>query len=157
MQRRSEITALLLCHLIILTKNISIMKNMKTKFLYLMLAMIIATTIVFADELDQEVEIQLIEVVGVGIIGGDEPLDGPGEAGNNPTDPNQFHATITGHTLSVTVFNTHTTYMLVRNVSGSIILSRQFVGHTTEQLPSGSYSLELISIGVSYLGDFEVE
>lgn len=31
------------------------------------------------------------------------------------------------------------------------------VSHTTEQLPSGSYSLELISIGVSYLGDFDVE
>lgn len=130
---------------------------MKRKIFYLALATIVAMPLSFADEIEPEVEIQLFEVVGAGAISGDDPLGSPIPDNPTPPQPNQFHATITGHTLSVTVFNTHTTYMLVRNVSGSIILSRQFVGHTTEQLPSGSYSLELISIGVSYLGDFEVE
>ena len=130
---------------------------MKTKILYLVLALLIAIPMSFADENEPEVEIQLFEVVGAGYIGGEEPTGSPFDEGQMPPQPNQFHATITGHTLSVTVFNTHTTYMLVRNNVGNIVCSRQFVGHTSEQLSSGSYSLELISIGVSYLGDFEVE
>ena len=128
---------------------------MRRKFLSMLLCSILAATFLFAEE--TEIEIPLYEILSFGFIGGDAPLDNPFDEGHLPPRPTDFHATITGHTLSVTVFNTHTTYMLVRNVSGSIILSRQFVGHTTEQLPSGSYSLELISIGVSYLGDFEVE
>ena len=130
---------------------------MKNKFFYLVVAMIVALPMSFADENEPEVEIQLFEVVGAGYIGGDDPLGNPGEGDYDPPQPNQFRATITGHTLSVRVFNNHTTYMLVRDDSNNIVCSRQFVGYTSEQLSSGSYSLELISIGVSYLGDFEVE
>ena len=130
---------------------------MRNKFFYLVVAMIVALPMSFADENEPEVEIQLFEVVGAGFIGGESPLGGPFDEGHIPPQPTDFHATITGHTLSVRVFNTHTTYMLVRDDSNNIVCSRQFVGYTSEQLSSGSYSLELISIGVSYLGEFDVE
>ena len=130
---------------------------MRSKFFYMVLAIIVAIPMSFADENEPEVEIQLFEAIGAGHIGGESPLGSPFDEEHTPPQPTDFHATITGHTLSVRVFNTYTTYMLVRDNSGDIVCSRQLVGYTSEQLSTGSYSLELISIGVSYLGDFEVE
>ena len=63
---------------------------MKRKFMALALSLILAMPfILFADE--QELEIQLIEVVGAGIIPGDEPFDSSGTIGGNPS------ATATDH------------------------------------------------------------
>ena len=109
--------------------------------------------ILFADE--QEVEIQLIEVVGAGNFPGDEPFDGPGQSGFDPTTPTQFRATITGRTLTVTVDNANNTQVIVRNASGSVVLNSQFYGFTAEQLAAtGAHTIEIRNGGLTLVGSF---
>ena len=127
----------------------------KIKFLALALGLIIALPfILFAEE--QEVEIELIEVVGAGIIPGDNPLDDSGHAGTSPTRPNDFRATIAGRYLAVTSDNANATQVIVRNASGNVVLNRQFVGFTAEQLSaSGAHSIEIHNGGLTLVGNFQ--
>ncbi len=106
-----------------------------------------------ADE--QEVEIQLIEIVGMEDPLGDEPLDGPGKAGSTPTQPTDFRATITGRTLAVSVDNANNTQVIVRNASGSVVLNSQFYGFTAEQLAAtGAHTIEIRNGGLTLVGSF---
>ena len=59
--------------------------------IFILLAMLIAMPILFADPVINEVEIELMEVAGAGFIGGDDPLDSPREEGTNPPQPTDFH------------------------------------------------------------------
>jgi len=129
----------------------------KFKLLALALGLIIAMPFVlFAEE--QEVEIELIEVVGAGFISGDDPLDGHGQSGVDPTDPTQFYATITGRTLAVNVDNANNTQVIVRNATGNVVLNRQFVGFTSEQLSaSGAHSIEIHNGGLTLVGNFQAQ
>ena len=52
---------------------------MKHKTLSLVLACLIAVPMLFADNTETEVEIQLYEVVNSGFIGGDDPLNNPNQ------------------------------------------------------------------------------
>ena len=105
-----------------------------------------------ADE--EEVEIQLVEVMGT--LPGEDPFDSPGESGNLPTDPNQFCATIAGRYLAVTSDNANATQVIVRNASGNVVLNRQFVGFTAEQLSaSGAHSIEIHNGGLTLVGNFQ--
>ena len=107
-----------------------------------------------ADE--EEVEIQLVEVMGT--LPGDDPLDGPGQIGINPTDPTQFRATIAGRYLAVTADNANNTQVIVRNASGNVVLNRQFVGFTAEQLnASGAHSIEIHNGGLTLVGNFQAQ
>ena len=110
--------------------------------------------VLFAEE--QEVEIELIEVVGASVLPGDNPLDGPGQSGVDPTDPSQFYATITGRMLAINVSNSNNTQVIVRNASGNVVLNRQFVGFTAEQLnASGAHSIEIHNGGLTLVGNFQ--
>ena len=71
---------------------------MKTKILILVLSILFAIPCVLCAE---EVEIQLMEVVQIGFIEGDSPLDGPEQSPDVPTRPRNFRATIDGTTLTV--------------------------------------------------------
>ena len=104
-----------------------------------------------ADE--EEVEIQLVEVMGT--LPGDDPLDGLGEVGSYPPHPNQFRATIAGRYLAVTSDNANATQVIVRNASGNVVLNRQFVGFTAEQLgASGAHTIEIRNGGLTLVGSF---
>ena len=106
-----------------------------------------------ADE--PEVEIQLIEVGGAGLLPGDDPLDGSGESGYNPTDPTQFRATIAGRTLNVYADNANNTQVIVRNASGNVVVNSQFYGFTTEQLANtGAHTIEIHNGGMTLVGSF---
>lgn len=72
---------------------------MTKKFLILALVALFTMPCVLRAD---EVEIQLMEVIGMGTIQGDDPLDDPGHMGSTPTRPTDFHATITGNSLSIT-------------------------------------------------------
>lgn len=110
----------------------------------------------FAEE--QEVEIELIEVVGAGLLPGDDPLDGSGQMGSNPTHPNQFTATITGRTLAVNVTNSNNTQVIVRNASGNVVLNTQFVGYTAQQLnATGAHTIEIHNGGMTLVGQFQAQ
>lgn len=107
----------------------------------------------FADE----VEIELFEVSG--FLQGDNPLDNPinGGGGDTPPQPNEFHATISNRTLSITS-GTYSAQVIVRDELGTPVLNRQFVGGTIEQLSSsGNYSLEINSGSLTLVGQFEAQ
>ena len=128
---------------------------MKKKKLLAMALGLLLTMPCFLFAEEQEVEIQLIEVVGASIVPGDEPFDGNGESGNNPTHPNQFHVTISGRILHVYVFNTNDTQLIIRNASGSEVVNAQFVGSAMFIMPtSGSHTLEIHNGGHTFIGNF---
>ena len=127
----------------------------KFKFLALALGLILAMPMFLtADE--EEVEIQLVEVMGT--LPGDDPFDGSGTIGDNPTTPTQFRATIAGRYLAVTSDNANATQVIVRNASGNVVLNRQFVGFTAEQLSaSGAHSIEIHNGGLTLVGNFQAQ
>ena len=127
------------------------MKN--CSFLWLLVGLfMLAVPVVQSSASDDEVEIELLEVSG--FLPGDDPFDDAETGPTEPPRPTDFRATITGSNLAVTVTNTHAVNMTVRNASGSTVVSRQFVGGTMEQLPSGSYSIELNSGSLTLVGAF---
>ena len=126
------------------------------KFYLLMAAILLMAMpfVLFAEE--QEVEIELIEVVGAGVLPGDDPLDGNGEIGTNPTDPSQFYATITGRMLAINVSNSNNTQVIVRNAAGNVVVNTQFYGYTSHQLnASGAHSIEIHNGGMTLVGQFQ--
>lgn len=131
---------------------------MKTKnLLWLFLSLILLTIpLVSVSAVDDEVEIELFEVAGL-LPGGDGPLGNPEQEGTNPPQPGNFHATITGNNLAITVANTSVVQLTVRNASGNVVLNRQFVGNTIELLTSGAYSLELQSGSLTLVGVFDAQ
>ena len=130
---------------------------MTKKIFALALGLILAMPFVlFAEE--QEVEIELIEVVGAGFIPGDNPLDGPGQSGVDPTDPSQFYASITGRLLAVNVSNSNNTQVIVRNSAGNVVVNTQFVGNTAQQLnASGAHTIEIHNGGMTLVGNFQAQ
>ncbi len=125
------------------------------KFFTLALGLImIVPFFVTADE--SEVEIQLVEVMGS--LPGDDPWDGSSHSGTDPTHPNQFRATIAGRYLAVTSDNANATQVIVRNATGNVVLNRQFVGFTAEQLSaSGAHSIEIHNGGLTLVGNFQAQ
>ena len=130
---------------------------MTKKIFTLALGLILAMPFVlFAEE--QEVEIELIEVVGISVLPGDNPLDDPGHAGTNPTQPTDFRATITGRTLAVTSDNANATQVIVRNAAGNVVVNTQFYGYTSHQLnASGAHSIEIHNGGMTLVGQFQAQ
>ena len=130
---------------------------MTKKILALALSLIIAMPfVVFAEEHEEEIE--LIEVGGAGLLPGDDPFDGSGQSGIDPTHPNQFTATITGRLLAVNVANSNNTQVIVRNASGNVVLNTQFVGYTSQQLnTTGAHSIEIHNGGLTLVGNFQAQ
>ena len=129
---------------------------MKRKFLFLALSLVLALPFVMVTADDHEEEIELIEVGGAGFIPGDDPFDGHGQSGSDPTDPTQFYATITGRTLAVNVSNSNNTQVIVRNASGNVVVNTQFVGFTSTQLAaSGAHSITIHNGGLTLVGNFQ--
>ena len=131
---------------------ITTMKKFKI-FALVMSLMMAVPFFLSADE--PEVEIQLIEVGGAGMLPGDNPLDGPGQSGGDPTDPSQIRATIAGRTLTVYADNANNTQVIVRNASGNVVVNSQFYGFTTEQLANtGAHTIEIHNGGMTLVGSF---
>ena len=129
---------------------------MNTKIFAILFSLFLAMPFFVMAE-DIEVVIPLQELVGSGNLGGgDNPLDNNGEIGNEPPLPNQFHATITGRTLAITVDNTNANRAIVRNViNGAVVMDTQFVGYTSNQLSaSGNYVLEIHNNNLTLVGQF---
>ncbi len=109
----------------------------------------------------EEVEIQLMEVIGMGTLPGDDPLDNPDKEGDTPTRPNDFHATITGNSLSITNQSNAipSAQALVVNAStGGIVLNQQFTTSLLEQIAaSGVYILHIETANGALVGQFVVQ
>lgn len=130
---------------------------MRNKILALALGLLLTMPYVLYAE---EVEITLTEVVQMGMIGGDDPLDGDDHMGTNPTRPTDFHAFRDGNTLSVTKLNeqipiAQATVTKVSN--GNIVLNQQFTESLSEQIAaSGVYVLRIQTEGGALVGQFMV-
>lgn len=131
---------------------------MKTKIFILALVALLALPCVLRAD---EVVIPLMEVIGMGAIGGDEPLDGPDKEPIDPTRPTDFHATINGNTLAVsieepTIPSAEAT--VVNASTGSIVLNQQFTSTLSEQIATpGVYVLHIETDGGALVGQFIVQ
>ena len=131
---------------------------MKNKIIALVLAMFFIMPCVLRAEV---VEIQLNEVVGISVLPGDSPLDGPDHMEPTPTRPTSFHATIDVNTLSITKEdeNIPVAQAIVVNAStGAIVLNQQFTTSLQEQIAnSGMYALRIETAGGALVGQFIVQ
>ena len=109
----------------------------------------------------EEVEIQLMEVISMQPLPGDDPLDGPDHMGPTPTRPNNFHATINGNHLSIikleeSIPSAQAT--VVNATTGSIVLNQQFITSLSEQISNaGVYVLHIETAGGALVGQFMVQ
>ena len=130
---------------------------MKHKFAIAVLSILLALPCVLRAE---EVEIQLMEVIQMNPLPGDDPLDNPSQMGDNPTRPNDFRATINGNTLSVSKENEDipSAQATVVNAStGSIVVNQQFTNSLLEQISAqGVYTLRIETAGGALVGQFIV-
>lgn len=130
---------------------------MRNKILALALGLFLTMPYVLHAE---EVEITLMEVVQMGIIGGDSPLDDSDQTPKIPPTPTDFRAFRNGNTLSVTKLNEQipVAQATVTKVSnGNIVLNQQFTESLSEQIAaSGVYVLRIQTEGGALVGQFIV-
>jgi hypothetical protein len=131
---------------------------MKKNFTILALATLLVMPCALRAE---EIEIQLMEVIGMGVLPGDDPLDGPGQHPDDPPRPNSFHATIDGHSLSIIKQEPAIPSAQARVVNastGSIVLNQQFTNSLQEQISNmGMYVLHIETAGGALVGQFVVQ
>lgn len=131
---------------------------MKTKILALVLGALLTIPCVLRAE---EVEIQLMEVVGMSVLPGDSPLDGPAQDPTIPPRPNDFRALINGNQLSIlkqdaTIPSAQAT--VVKASTGSMVLNQQFTNSLSEQIATpGIYVLRISTAGGDLVGQFVVQ
>ncbi len=109
----------------------------------------------------KEVEIQLMEVISMQPIGGDDPLDNPEQSGYEPTRPTNFRATIDGNTLSIVKLESgipSAQATVVNASTGNIVVNEQFTTSMSEQITtSGVYVLHLETATGALVGQFIVQ
>lgn len=131
---------------------------MKTKILALALSLLITMPCVLHAE---EIEIQLMEVVQLIPLPGDDPLDGHSEEGTNPTRPTSFRATINGTSLSINRQDSNipsAQATVVNAANGSIVLNQQFTSSLLSQIAnSGMYILHIQTASGALVGQFVVQ
>ena len=132
---------------------------MRKCFLFVALSALLAMPCILRAE---EVEIQLVEVIQMTPLPGDDPLDGAEQSGTNPTRPNDFRATINGNTLSITneePASIPSAQAIVVNAStGGIVVNEQFTTSLQEQISNaGVYVLHIETEGGALVGQFIVQ
>ena len=131
---------------------------MKTKLLALALGVLFAMPYALRAE---EVEIPLIEVVSMGTLPGDGPLDSPSQSPEDPPRPTSFRATINGNSLSITkqepsIPSAQATVVNASTVS--IVLNQQFTNSIQQGISnSGVYVLHITTAGGALVGQFIVQ
>ena len=131
---------------------------MKSKFLSIMLCALLTLPCMLSAE---EIEIQLMEVISMQPLPGDDPLDGSDHMGDTPTRPNDFRATIDGNALSITkqdeaIPSAQAT--VVNASTGGIVINQQFTTSLNEQIATtGVYVLHIETAGGALVGQFIVQ
>ena len=131
---------------------------MKTKLLALALGVLFAMPYALRAE---EVEIPLMEVVSMGTLPGDGPVDSPSQSPEDPPRPTSFRATINGNSLSITkqepsIPSAQAT--VVNASTGSIVLNQQFTNSIQQGISnSGVYVLHITTAGGALVGQFIVQ
>ena len=109
----------------------------------------------------EEIEIQLMEVIQMTPLPGDDPLDGNDHMGDTPTRPTSFRATINGNTLSIEKREAaipSAQAIVVNAATGGIVVNQQFANSLLEQISAqGVYALRIETAGGTLLGQFVVQ
>ena len=109
----------------------------------------------------EEVVIQLMEVITMSPLPGDDPLDDPFQSPNDPPRPTDFRATITGHFLRITKQDTNIPSAQVSVVSasnGGLVLNQLMTDSMEETISSnGVYVLHIETDGGALVGQFIVQ
>ena len=109
----------------------------------------------------QEVEIQLVEVIQMTPLPGEDPLDGNDHMIPTPTRPTDFRATINGNTLSVSKENEaipSAQATVVNASTGGVVVNQQFTTTLSEQISAqGVYALRIETAGGALVGQFVVQ
>ena len=109
----------------------------------------------------QEVEIQLVEVIQMTPLPGEDPLDGNDHMIPTPTRPTDFRATINGNTLSIekreaAIPSAQAT--VVNVATGGVVVNQQFTTTLSEQISAqGVYALRIETAGGALTGQFVVQ
>lgn len=131
---------------------------MKTKFFTLVLGALLTIPCILRAE---EVTIQLTEVIGMGTLPGEGPMDGGDHMPSTPPCQTCFHATIDGNALSIVKQEQSipSAQAIVVNAStGNIVLNRQFTNSLNEQISNtGVYVLHIETDGGALVGQFVVQ
>lgn len=131
---------------------------MKQKFFTLVLAVLFLMPCALRAE---EVVIQLMEVVTMSPLPGDDPLDGPDQDPTIPPRPAGFHATINGHFLRITKQDTNipSAQVSVVNASNGGLVLNQLMTDSMEETISnnGVYVLHIETEGGALVGQFIVQ
>ena len=131
---------------------------MKKCFLFVALSALLAMPCLLRAE---EVEIQLMEVIQMTPLPGDDPLDDPDQYPSEPPRPRNFRATINGNTLSIEKREAAipSAQAIVVNAStGSIVVNEQFTNSLLEQISAqGVYALRIETAGGALVGPFVVQ
>lgn len=109
----------------------------------------------------EEIEIQLVEVIQMTPLPGDNPLDDPEQSEPTPTRPRDFRATINGNTLSIEKREAaipSAQAIVVNAATGSIVVNQQFTNSLLEQISAqGVYALRIETAGGALVGQFVVQ
>ena len=131
---------------------------MRKCFLFVALSALLAMPCILRAE---EVEIQLVEVIQMTPLPGDDPLDGNDHMIPTPTRPTDFRATINGNTLSVSKEKEDipsAQAIVVNAATGSIVVNQQFTNSLLEQISAqGVYALRIETAGGALVGQFVVQ
>ena len=131
---------------------------MKRTFIALVLGALLTIPCVLHAE---EVEIQLMDVIQMTPLPGDDPLDDPDQYPSDPPRPTSFRATINGNTLSIEKREAaipSAQAIVVNAATGSIVVNQQFTNSLLEQISAqGVYALRIETAGGALVGQFIVQ
>ena len=131
---------------------------MKKCFFFLALCALLAIPCILRAE---EVEIQLMEVIQMTPLPGDDPLDDPEQSPGAPPRPRDFRATINGNTLSIEKREAaipSAQAIVVNAATGGIVVNQQFTNSLLEQISAqGVYALRIETAGGALVGQFIVQ
>ena len=131
---------------------------MKQKFFALVLGALLTIPCVLRAE---EVEIQLMEVISMQPIGGDDPLDDPIQSPGVPTRPAGFRATINGNSLTILKQEEaipSAQAVVVNAATGSVVVNEQFTNSLSRPIANaGVYVLRIATANGELVGQFRVE
>ena len=109
----------------------------------------------------EEIEIQLVEIIQMTPLPGDNPLDDPEQSEPTPTRPRDFRATINGNTLSIEKREAaipSAQAIVVNAATGGIVVNQQFTNSLLEQISAqGVYALRIETAGGALVGQFVVQ
>lgn len=111
--------------------------------------------------LAEEIEIQLTEVISMGIIPGNDPLDDPDQYPDTPPRPTDFRATINGNSLTILKQEEaipSAQAVVVNAATGGVVVNEQFTNSLSRPITNaGVYVLRIATANGELVGQFIVE